>query len=90
LSFGSPITQASSLEDLVGQLDQSIVANTRLYPTHRYAKAMLDGEEVKELMTSPSVRVLASELDELPAGERPYLLNQYANVWRNREELGIT
>ena len=90
LCFGQPITQASSLEDLAAQLDQSIVANTRLYPTHRYAKSVLEGQNVQDLLNSPSVRALAAQLNELPEGERPYLLKQYANVWRNREELGIT
>ena len=90
LCFGQPITQASSLEDLAAQLDQSIVANTRLYPTHRYAKSVLEGQSVQDLLNSPSVRALAAQLNELPEGERPYLLKQYANVWRNREELGIT
>jgi 1-acyl-sn-glycerol-3-phosphate acyltransferase len=90
LCFGQPITQASSLEDLAAQLDQSIVANTRLYPTHRYAKSVLEGQSVQDLINSPSVRALAAQLNRLPEGERPYLLKQYANVWRNREELGIT
>ena len=90
LCFGQPITQASSLEDLAAQLDQSIVANTRLYPTHRYAKAVLEDQNVQDLLNSPSVRALASQLNELPQGERPYLLKQYANIWPNREELGIT
>ena len=90
LCFGQPITQASSLEDLAAQLDQSIVANTRLYPTHRYAKSVLEGQSVQDLLNSPSVRALAAQLNELPECERPYLLKQYANVWRNRGELGIT
>jgi hypothetical protein len=78
------------LEDLAAQLDQSIVANTRLYPTHRYAKAVLEDQNVQDLLNSPSVRALASQLNELPRGEQPYLLKQYANIWLNREELGIT
>ena len=40
LAFGAPITAASSLEDLTDQLDQAIVANTRIYATHRYARAV--------------------------------------------------
>ncbi len=90
LCFGEPIAQASSLEDLAAQLDQSIVANTRLYPTHRYAKAVSEDQDVQDLLNSPSVRALAGQLSELPESERPYLLKQYANIWLNREELGIT
>ena len=78
------------MEDLAAQLDQSIVANTRLYQTHRYAKSALEGQNVQDLLNRPSVRELAAQLNELPEGERTYLLKQYANVWRNREELGIT
>jgi hypothetical protein len=33
--------------------------------------------------------VLAAELESLSAAERPFLLQQYANIWRNRQELGI-
>lgn len=89
LSFGEPITQAASLDDLAAQLDRSIVANTRLYPTHRYAKAALEGHDIQDLANNPSVRALMGEVASLPAAEQPYLLKQYANIWRNRDELGI-
>ena len=89
LAFGEPITAASSLEDLTEQLDQTIVANTRLYPTHRYARALNAGLDTQDLVNHPTVRVLAAELESLSAAERPFLLQQYANIWRNRQELGI-
>ena len=66
------------------------MANTRLYPTHRYAKAVSEDQDVQDLLNSPSVRALAGQLSELPESERPYLLKQYANIWLNREELGIS
>ena len=89
LAFGEPITAAGSLEDLTAQLDQAIVANTRLYPTHRYARALNEGLDTLDLVNHPTVRVLAAELASLSAAERPFLLQQYANIWRNRQELGI-
>ena len=89
LAFGAPITAASSLEDLTDQLDQAIVANTRLYPTHRYARAVGEGLDTQDLLNNPKVRVLAGELESMSAAERPYLLQQYANIWRNRQELGL-
>ena len=89
LAFGEPITAAGSLEDLTAQLDQAIVANTRLYPTHRYARALNEGLDTQDLVNHPTVRVLAAELASLSAAERPFLLQQYANIWRNRQELGI-
>ena len=89
LAFGTPITDASSLEDLTDQLDQAIVANTRLYPTHRYARALSEGQDTQDLLNNPKVRVLARELESMSAAERPYLLQQYANIWRNRRELGL-
>ena len=89
LAFGAPITAASSLEDLTDQLDQAIVANTRLYPTHRYARALGEGLDTQDLLNNPKVRVLADELESMSAAERPYLLQQYANIWRNRRELGL-
>ena len=89
LAFGEPITAAGSLEDLTAQLDQEIVANMRLYPTHRYARALNEGLDTQDLVNHPTVRVLAAELASLSAAERPFLLQQYANIWRNRQELCI-
>ena len=65
------------------------MASTRLYPTHRYAKALLEETDSEELQNTASVRALASQLQALDADQRPYLLQQYANIWRNRQELGI-
>ena len=89
LAFGAPITAASSLEDLTDQLDQAIVANTRIYATHRYARAVGEGLDTQDLLNNPKVKVLAGELESMSATERPYLLQQYANIWRNRQELGL-
>ena len=89
LTFGEPISQASSAEDLAAQLDQSIVANTRLYPTHRYAKRVLENSPTQELENHPAVQHLAAELQAMPSDQRPYLLLQYASIWRNRDELNI-
>jgi hypothetical protein len=89
LTFGEPISCASSAEELAAQLDQSIVANTQLYPTHRYAKMVLENSPTQELENHPAVQHLAAELHAMPSDERPYLLRQYANIWRNRDELNI-
>ena len=89
LAFGAPITAASSLEDLTDQLDQAIVANTRIYATHRYARAVEEGLDTQDLLNNPKVKVLAGELESISVAERPYLLQQYANIWRNRQELGL-
>ena len=89
LVFGEPILQASSAEELAAQLDESIVANTRLYPTHRYAKMEMENSPTRELENHPAVQDLAAELHAMPPAERPYLLRQYANIWRNRDELNI-
>ena len=90
LSFGEPIVSAATPEDLAVQLDRSIVANTRLYPTHRYAKALIDGMPPNDAGSSPAVGVLAEELAGLDKEQRSYLIQQYANIWRNRRELEIT
>ena len=89
LTFGAPIFSATSPEDLATQLDKAIVANTRLYPTHRYARALLEGSQTGELEHNPAVRVLAKELESLAPLEQPHLVKQYANIWRNREDLNI-
>lgn len=89
LAFGAPITAASSLDDLTDQLDQAIVANTRIYATHRYARAVEEGLDTQDLLNNPKVKVLAGELESISVAERPYLLQQYANIWRNRQELGL-
>ena len=60
LVFGEPILQASSAEELAAQLDESIVANTRLYPTHRYAKMVTENSPTRELENHPAVQYLAA------------------------------
>lgn len=89
LSFGQPIHEAKDAEELALMLDRSIVANTQLYPTHGYAKATLENNDTPDLLHYPSVQRLANELDTLPDAEKPFLLKQYANIWRNRQALGI-
>jgi hypothetical protein len=50
---------------------------------------VLENSPTQELENYPAVQHLAAELHAMPSDERPYLLRQYANIWRNRDELNI-
>ena len=87
--LGGAITAASSLEDLTEQLDQAIVANTRLYPTHRYARALNAGLDTQDLVNHPTVRVLAAELDSPAPRSALSCCSSTATFGVTGQELGI-
>ena len=69
LVFGEPIFR-HLCRRTGSQLDESIVANTRLYPTHRYAKMVIENSPTRELENHPAVQLLAAELHAMPPAER--------------------
>ena len=89
LAFAKPIEAARDLTDLATQLDHAIVSAYKLFPTHYYAKALVAGDDGVELENSVALSRLQEEVATSNAAIRPYLLAQYANIFRNREELGI-
>jgi 1-acyl-sn-glycerol-3-phosphate acyltransferase len=92
LRFGTPITDAGPDADAVAHsLDRQIVANLAVFPTHRFAAQSLAENRLASLRPAGgrSLRVLAEHVAVAPAAERHHLLTQYANVIRNKRDLGV-
>lgn len=93
LHFNEPLTgQFDNPDELALGIDRSILAGMRIFPTH-LAAAKLLGDHVPD---SADVEVSADvmscfeeQLNACPEAEREFLLVQYANVLRNRKDLGI-
>lgn len=92
LHFNEPIKgDYPSPEALAEALDHAIVGGMRVFPTHIAAAQKL-GDEVHEAAAAPLPDVMdifEAELNACPEAEREALLMQYANVLRNRRELGV-
>jgi 1-acyl-sn-glycerol-3-phosphate acyltransferase len=93
LHFNEPLEgQFDSPEELALGIDRSILGGMRLFPTHVMAAKML-GDHVPDsadVETKPEImRRFDEQLAACPEPEREYVLVQYANVLRNRKDLGI-
>ena len=93
IHFSSPLNQdVESPQDLALAIDQAVIGNMRIYPTQVKAAELLG--DVHTL--APSVPELESvmsrftaDYERCPETEKSYYLTQYANVIRNRLELGM-
>lgn len=87
LAFGEPLRGPFADPDAVARaIDAQIVANLRIFPTHREAARLL-GDSIAQNDDPGDGRALEAFLlhvAETPEPYRPYLLAQYANVLRNR------
>jgi 1-acyl-sn-glycerol-3-phosphate acyltransferase len=91
-SIAPPVTgEFADADALAAEIDRRIVGGLRIFPTHRDAAAHL--ELAVEIETPPPLpRVMArwrERLEACPAEELPFLLAGYANVFRNKAELGL-
>lgn len=92
LTVSRPMTgDFADADALAREIDRCIVGGLRVFPTHRDAAARLDLD--LDVATPPPLpKVMASwneRLDGCPAEELPFLLAAYANVIRNKVELGV-
>ncbi len=79
-------------EELALGIDRSILAGMRIFPTHVAAAKMLGDQvpDAADVEAKPNVMsCFADQLSACPESEREFLLVQYANVLRNRKDLGI-
>ena len=82
-------------EQTARTLDAAIVGGLRVFPTHDYAQQMLVGDsaDMQKDYLKNGGKIAGLFLNRL-AGcsntEKPYLLAQYANVIRNKRDLGLT
>ncbi|MDA1073683.1 MAG: hypothetical protein O3A63_02830, partial [Proteobacteria bacterium] len=92
LKFGESLKgDYPDADSLAHTLDRRIVSGLKVFPTHVEAARLMGIEplpqtlpEVAEVMSKFRARVEACSEDE-----RPYLLNQYANLIRNRSNFGL-
>ena len=90
LNFARPINSVEDVEQLAERLDKDIVSNYRTFPTHRFAaKTLSGGQESEEAATDKALVALKADLAACASDEKTNLLQQYANVWKNRQDLGI-
>ena len=95
--FGSiPVAAADQVPDspeaLAEAIDCEIVGHSKVYPTHALAAQQLGlslaGARV-EPEDAETLQRFQARIDSCPEAERSYLLLQYGNVLRNRQELGL-
>lgn len=93
LAFGEPLEGPFTDPDAVARaIDAQIVANLKIFPTHREAARLLgdtaaaagepDGEP--DPSGERALAAFRARVAETPEPYRPFLLAQYANVLRNR------
>ena len=94
-----------SADDIANAMDRSIVAGLQVYPPNLSAQAQMNASSrpaktesgpanVDGLQhaqsDSKALRFFKNRVDSIAAAKRPYLLLQYANLLRNRSELGLS
>ena len=92
LEFAAPLDgDYQSAETIARALDKAIVGGLRVFPTNIDADQLLGAHErqsqlprLAKVTDSFNARIAATR-----SAERPFLLRQYANVLRNRVELGL-
>jgi hypothetical protein len=95
LTFAAPLRgKFATADEFALALDQEIVRGLKVYPTNIDAHQHLGGSAAHfvrhDLVRLPKVGQLFNErISAMPAEQRSYLLQQYANLLRNRRELGI-
>ncbi len=92
LHFAPPLQgDFKAPEDLARALDEEIVGGLKVFPTHAAAaRAMSYGPIPETPGWLPAVDAAWQErMGTVPDEEREFLLAQYANLIRNRAELGI-
>ncbi len=88
--FNAPIgDDCNNVEDLAKRLDQAIVGGIRVFSTNRYADSVLVSQTSEHSVGSKAMNILQSQLSDCADFERPFLLQQYANICVNRRELGL-
>ena len=94
LHFSPPMSgDYDNPDSLAAAIDRCILGGMRIFPTHIAAAKTLGDAVARDADVPELTKVTAcfeSQLDACPTDERDFLLLQYANLLRNRKELGIT
>lgn len=95
LTLGTPVAaEYDTPEGVSFAIDQQIVKNLTVFPTHEWAWNQLAGEAQVGIAPTVSEPAINTRLEafkqrcrQAPEHHRPFLLLQYANLMRNREAL---
>ena len=90
-----PAVEWTDAEAVAGEIDRQVHGLFRLWPTHIWAAREV-GVPVPDALASgvsqdnpKALAALKTQLAEMPAAHRPFLLDQYANPVRSRLALGL-
>jgi hypothetical protein len=89
--FGEPLRgEYTDADAVAADIDRQIVSGSKIFPTHEYAAARLANGGSVQSLSAPVRRSWLPRLKQCPPGQRKFVLMQYANILKNREELGIS
>lgn len=93
VAFSEPVSgHFDSPEELSQAIDRAIVSGLRVYPTHVEAAERL-GDASVETASVPALDAVTAQFEHdlaaCPTAERDYVLLQYANLIRNRQEFEV-
>lgn len=92
LRFAAPLSGTyEQAEEIARALDESIVSGLKVFPTNTDADQLLGAARCDPQLPrlSKVTALFESRIAGIKSAERPFLLRQYANVLRNRNELGL-
>ena len=93
LHIGTPIEgEFAKPGELAGQIDKQIVGGLRVFPTHVRAAQLVGDIGVESAQVDSSEKAMAlfnKQRRRCPEHARGYWLLQYANLVRNRRDLGV-
>ena len=94
--FAAPLAGVSaSADEVAAAMDRAIVGGLKVYPPNTNAWAIQQGSvdrgdgAMAEAPNAKALNYFTQRLNQVAANKQPYLLMQYANLLRNRYELGI-
>lgn len=92
LEFAAPLSsQYGDADTIARALDEAIVNGLRVYPTNTDADRLLGAVDREPQLPrlAKVTELFEARVAAVTSVERPFLLRQYANVLRNRLELGL-
>ena len=92
--FSAPVEPRAfeSPDELAEHIDRSIVGGLKVFPTHVAAAKEMGMEEIEPAQVPEQADVMAlfeAERDRCPESERPFWLEQYGNLIKNRLACGV-
>lgn len=90
MHFGDPLQgEFPDVEAVAAEIDRQVVKGLKVFPTHEYAAARLAKAGTDLRLPTAVRRSWLSRLKRTPPNEREFVLLQYANTLKNRQELGV-